>query len=65
MPESGAAEVSIVNLLGSQVARLFEGELSAGEHTFTWNAATMPLGAYWAVVRMNGRVQQVPIIVSP
>ena len=70
-PESGAsiaddaAEVSIVNLLGSQVARLFEGELAAGEHTFTWNAANMPPGAYWAIVRMNGASQQIPIVLQP
>jgi photosystem II stability/assembly factor-like uncharacterized protein len=61
-PESGVAEVTIVNLLGTQVARLFEGELASGEHTFTWNASSMPTGTYWAIVRMNGRVQQVPIV---
>jgi photosystem II stability/assembly factor-like uncharacterized protein len=69
-PKSGAsigndaAEVSIVNLLGSQVARLFEGELSVGEHTFTWNAANMPPGAYWAIVQMNGSVERVPIVLQ-
>ncbi len=68
--ESGAAEVTIVNLLGTEVARLFPasaglGELSAGEHTFTWNAANMPPGAYWAIVRMNGASQQIPIVLQP
>jgi hypothetical protein len=61
-PESGAAEASIVNLLGTEVARLFEGELPACEHTFTWNAATMPPGAYWVMVRMNGSAVRVPIV---
>jgi len=63
-PESGVAEVTVVNLLGTQVARLFEGELAAGEHTFTWNAAGIAPGAYWCVVRMNGRVVQVPIVLE-
>jgi hypothetical protein len=70
-PESGAsigndaAEVSIVNLLGAEVARLFEGELGTGEHTFTWNAANMPPGAYWVMVRMNGTTQHIPIVLQP
>ncbi len=63
--ESVAGEVSIYNLLGTEVARMFEGELSAGEHTFTWNAANMPPGAYWAAVRMNGSMQQIPIVLQP
>jgi len=63
-PESGVGEVTIVNLLGTQVARLFEGELAAGEHTFTWDAGGISPGAYWAIVRMNGRVVQVPIVLK-
>jgi hypothetical protein len=72
VPESGAsidddtAEVSIVNLLGSQVARLFEGELPAGEQSFMWSKPTgLPVGTYWAVVRMNGTSQQIPIVLQP
>jgi plastocyanin domain-containing protein len=63
-PESGVAEVTIVNLLGSQVARLFEGELAVGEHKFTWNANGITPGAYWAIVRMDGQVVQVPIVLQ-
>ncbi len=55
-PESGVAEVSVVNLLGTEVARIFSGELSAGEHTFTWNATGLPDGMYECIVRMNGQV---------
>jgi hypothetical protein len=58
------AEVTIINLLGTQVARLFGGELASGEHTFTWNAAGIAPGAYWAIVRMNGRGVQVPIMLK-
>jgi ligand-binding sensor domain-containing protein len=61
-PESGAAEVTIVNLLGSQVARIFSGELDAGQHEFSWDASGMPPGMYECVVRMNGRVEQTPIL---
>jgi hypothetical protein len=68
-PESGAAEVTIVNLLGLEVARIFTGELESGEHSFTWNAngssgLPVPPGVYWCVVRMNGRTEQSAMVVE-
>jgi hypothetical protein len=60
---SGYAEVSIVNLLGVEVARLFAGELGAGEHTFTWDAsAGATTGIYECLIRMNGRVEKMPVM---
>ncbi len=62
---SGYADVSVVNLLGMEVARLFSGELAAGERTFTWDAATgdgCATGIYECIVRMNGRVEKVPVM---
>jgi hypothetical protein len=61
---SGYAEVSIFNQLGVEVARLFSGELDAGEqHTFTWNnPAALPDGVYECLIRMNGQVEKVPIV---
>ena len=59
--ESGPAQVAIVNLLGTEVARLFDGELEAGEHSFMWDAgghgpdAPCQAGLYWCEVRMGGR----------
>jgi len=63
-PKSGVAEVSVVNMLGAEVARIFSGELSAGEHTFTWNATDLPDGMYECIVRMNGQVQRVGLILN-
>jgi hypothetical protein len=63
-PESGVAKVTIVNMLGSEVAHLFNGELPVGQHAFTWNAVGMPSGTYWAILRMNDRVVQVPIVLQ-
>ena len=61
---SGYADVSIVNLLGAEVAHLFSGELAAGNHSFTWDANWMsaPRGMYECLVRMNGRVETVPMV---
>ena len=59
--ERGPAQVTIVNLLGQQVARLFNGELDAGEHSFEWNASGAAAGTYFAIVREDGSVQRVAL----
>ena len=60
-PESGAADVSVVNILGAQVARIYSGALGGGEHSFTLDASTLPPGMYECVVRVNGNVQRIPL----
>ncbi len=55
----GFARVSVVNLLGVEVARLFEGELSAGAHSFTWNAADASAGTYFCLIRKASGSEQV------
>jgi hypothetical protein len=59
--ESGEGEVTIFNLLGAEVARVYEGELSAGEHSFTWDASSAAPGMYECVVNVNGKVQRTAI----
>ncbi len=63
-PESGVEDVSVVNILGATVARIFSGELDAGTHTFTWDAHGLPAGVYECIVRMNGRVERVAMVVN-
>jgi hypothetical protein len=55
-------EVTIVNLLGAEVARIFSGELSAGEHSFSWDASGAAAGMYECVVRVGGSFQRIPIL---
>jgi len=63
--ESGVARVTVVNLLGEEVARVFEGALTSGEHSWVWSKLTgLPTGMYECVVEMNGSVQQVPVVVT-
>ena len=59
---SGDARVSIFNLLGVEVSRLFSGELGAGEHPFTWDASEMPRGIYICVARMKSEVKETRVI---
>jgi hypothetical protein len=63
-PESGAVEVTIVNLLGTEVKRIFSGELSSGEHQFSWDASGVPPGMYECVVRADGKSQEIPIVLE-
>jgi hypothetical protein len=60
--DHGFAQVSIHNLLGSEVARLFTGTLDAGEHVFSWDAQSMPPGMYVCVVRRDGHSEEMPIM---
>jgi len=62
--EIGSVQISIINILGSEVAHLFSGELEAGEHNFNWDALSMTEGVYWCVVRMNGNVERSPMILK-
>jgi hypothetical protein len=64
LPESGAAEVTIENLLGAEVARLFSGSLSAGEHSFEWDAGQAAAGTYFCALRTSGGVQRVALVVD-
>jgi photosystem II stability/assembly factor-like uncharacterized protein len=62
-PNEGYAEVTIVNLLGAEVARLFTGELAAGEHSFVWDMPPgLPNGMYECVVNMDGQTQRVSLV---
>ena len=62
---AGYADVSIVNLLGVEVAHLFSGELAAGEHSFAWsNPPGLPDGIYECLVRMNGQVETLPVVLA-
>jgi ligand-binding sensor domain-containing protein len=60
--DGGYASVSIVNLLGQEVAQLSSGELPRGEHSFTWNSTGLPAGTYTCVVRSSGGVERLPLM---
>ncbi len=62
--DRGPAQVTIVNLLGAEVARPFTGELNAGTHVFNWDARGFPAGSYECIVRVNGCLECVPIMVA-
>lgn len=62
--ERGPVQVSIVNLLGVEVARLFDGELDAGEHSFGWDANGVAAGTYFNIIRSTDGVERATLLVA-
>jgi hypothetical protein len=62
--ESGAAIITVVNLLGEEVTKLFDGELTAGEHSFTWDASGVAPGSYWCIARLGDRTERIALSVQ-
>lgn len=50
VPEASRVTVTVYDLLGREVTRLHQGNLSAGLHTFNWHADT-PAGVYFLRVQ--------------
>src|SRR5207302_201647 len=58
-----AIRLSIFNLLGQEVARVFDGELDAGQHSYTWDARRIAPGMYECVMQMGEHVEKTPVMV--
>ena len=57
VPESGQVTLSVFNTLGQQVALLANGIVTAGSHTVTFNAKSLPSGAYFYKLQQGNSVQ--------
>ena len=64
LPQPEFAEVSVVTILGTEVADLFSGKLESGEHTFVWNAGKMPEGVYFCLLKTGSRIEKIPMILG-
>lgn len=62
MPGRGRLNLAMFNLLGQKIRTIFEGELSAGEKTFTINAADLPAGIYFCVAKFGQRQQKIKMV---
>ena len=47
LAKSGNTSLIVYDMLGRTVASLINGELSAGDHTISFNASNLPSGAYF------------------
>lgn len=46
VPEAANVKLIVYNILGQEVATLINGEIPAGQHEVTFNASSLPSGAY-------------------
>ncbi|HMK38371.1 MAG TPA: T9SS type A sorting domain-containing protein [Bacteroidota bacterium] len=54
LPSDGKVTLSLYNVLGQNVATLFDGRAAAGIHEVSWDAARQPSGPYYCVLRSGG-----------
>jgi Secretion system C-terminal sorting domain len=57
LPERSHVTVTIVNMMGQEVARLANGQMDAGMHSVVWSATDMSSGVYFYRVIANGNGQ--------
>ena len=56
MPQDGFVSVKVYNLMGQVVATLQEGNLTASNYSFTWDAADVASGMYFLKAETAGNV---------
>jgi hypothetical protein len=52
--ESGHVTLSVFNAMGQQVATLTDADLTAGSHSVSFNATSLPSGIYFYRLNVNG-----------
>jgi len=61
VPATGNVTAEAFNLLGQKVATIFNGFVSAGEHTLSWDASGLASGIYFVRLTFGERVQQAKV----
>ncbi|MFH0806235.1 MAG: T9SS type A sorting domain-containing protein [Candidatus Brennerbacteria bacterium] len=56
LPERALITLTVMNLLGQEVATLVNEEVSAGTHQATWNASELPSGVHFARIEAKNFV---------
>jgi hypothetical protein len=54
LDQDSKVELSVYDITGAKVTTLVDGELEAGSHSITWNAAEVASGVYYYKMRSNG-----------
>ena len=47
MPQNSHVRLSAYDVKGQEVDLIFEGVQSLGQHSYTWNASSLPSGVYY------------------
>ncbi|MBI9071534.1 MAG: T9SS type A sorting domain-containing protein [Melioribacteraceae bacterium] len=57
LPQAGEVKVKVYDAVGREVATIVNQALSAGYHTYTWNATNNASGIYFYEIQVNSFVQ--------
>ena len=57
IPADGFVELSAFNVMGQEVARIFNGYQATGIHSYTWNASNLSSGVYYVQLKQGRHVQ--------
>ena len=55
--KAGNLKVTVHNILGQEVAELYNGYQSYGMHSITWDASNMASGVYYLTVQLNNQIE--------
>ena len=55
--KAGALQISVYNILGQEVATLYDDYQVYGSHSITWDASNMSSGVYYILMSLNGQVE--------
>ncbi|MBD3233859.1 MAG: T9SS type A sorting domain-containing protein, partial [candidate division Zixibacteria bacterium] len=56
LPEAGAVNLEVYNVMGQKVATLVDGHVDAGKHDISWNAADQASGIYFYKLSAGDKV---------
>jgi hypothetical protein len=56
VPQSGLVKLTVYNVIGQEVAELINTTVSAGQHEVTFNASSLPSGAYFYKLQQGNSV---------
>ena len=56
LPKDGHVKLSVYDIRGQEVAKIFEGSQSVGNHSYTWNASDLSSGVYYVRLQSGSMV---------
>ncbi len=64
IPKSADVSIGAYNLLGQEVASIYDGRMAAGSHTVSWDASNLPSGLYLLRLESGGAVRTTRAVVA-
>ncbi len=64
IPVAGNGNLSIFDVTGRRVVELYNGWLSSGTHSLTWNAADFPSGVYFYTIKLGDQFKSHKLVIA-